>query len=68
MIVMIRAMNVRKMVIMGAMIIAMIKNLIRIRATIPEENMREMVNIALLMVPMMIPEHVTPPTPRMKAR
>uniref|UniRef100_M1D8L3 Uncharacterized protein n=1 Tax=Solanum tuberosum TaxID=4113 RepID=M1D8L3_SOLTU len=85
------------MVIMGDMIIAMIKNRMGMRATIPEENMREMVNIAPLvrmekkhlvvapmvmrehargltltlrvkMVPMMIPEHVTLPTPRIKVR
>ncbi|KAH0777834.1 hypothetical protein KY290_009245 [Solanum tuberosum] len=45
---MMRAMDVRIMVIMGAMIIAMIKNRMGMRATIPEENMRKMVNISLM--------------------
>ncbi|KAG5606230.1 hypothetical protein H5410_027722 [Solanum commersonii] len=98
MIVMMRAMDMRIMVIMGAMMIAMIKSRRGMRATISEENMRKMVNIALMvkmeenknlvvapmmmrehmrdltliprvkMVPMMIPEHGTLPTPRMKVR
>ncbi|KAK6789680.1 hypothetical protein RDI58_013480 [Solanum bulbocastanum] len=95
--VMMRAMDVRIMVIMGAMMIAMIKNRMRIRASLSEENMKKMVEIALMvkmekkdlvvahmimrkyvrdltltprvkMVPLIIPEHVTLPTPRMKVR
>ncbi|KAG5580347.1 hypothetical protein H5410_050974 [Solanum commersonii] len=58
--------------------IAMIKSQMRMRATILEENMRKMLNPtlmvkierkkALVVVPMMMPEHVTLPTPRMKVR
>ncbi|KAH0728098.1 hypothetical protein KY284_003963 [Solanum tuberosum] len=96
MIVMMEAMDVRMMVIMEVMIIDMIKSRIGMRANIPEENMRNMVNIALMvkmecttnlvmapmvlmehvrdltptprvkMVPIMVPEHITLPTPRMK--
>uniref|UniRef100_M1DEB9 Uncharacterized protein n=1 Tax=Solanum tuberosum TaxID=4113 RepID=M1DEB9_SOLTU len=71
-----RAMDVRIMEIMGAMMIAMIKSRIRMRANIPEEIMRKMLNTArmvkierkkaLAVVPMMMPEHATLPTPRMK--
>ncbi|KAG5571753.1 hypothetical protein H5410_061519 [Solanum commersonii] len=97
MIVVMGAMDVNMMVIMGAMMIAMIKSRMGMRATIPKENMRKMLNIALMakikkkalmvvpmmmwehvrgltltprvkMVPMMMPKHVTLPTPRMKVR
>ncbi|KAK4731850.1 hypothetical protein R3W88_024838 [Solanum pinnatisectum] len=43
-----RAMDVRIMVIIGAMIIAMIKCRMRMRAIIPKENMREMLNTTLM--------------------
>jgi len=76
--VMMRAMDVRIMEIMGAMMIAVIKSRIRMRANIPEEIMRKMLNTArmvkierkkaLAVVPMMMPEHATLPTPRMKVR
>ncbi|KAK6793587.1 hypothetical protein RDI58_007040 [Solanum bulbocastanum] len=64
---MIRSMDVRIIVIMGVMIIAMIKNQMGMRATILEENMMKMVNIApmvrmekkhLVEVPMVMREHV----------
>ncbi|KAG5614942.1 hypothetical protein H5410_014766 [Solanum commersonii] len=64
------------MEIMGAMKIAMIESRMRMRSTILEENMRKMLNTtlmvkiarkkALVVVPMMMPEHVTLPTPRVK--
>ncbi|KAK6775952.1 hypothetical protein RDI58_026953 [Solanum bulbocastanum] len=44
MVVMMRAMDVRIMVIMGAVMTAMIKSRMRMRATISEENMRQMLN------------------------
>ncbi|KAK4713581.1 hypothetical protein R3W88_019488 [Solanum pinnatisectum] len=63
-----RAMDVRIMVIIGAIMIAMIKSRMRMRATIPEENMREILNRTLMVkierknalveAPMMIREHV----------
>uniref|UniRef100_M1DPF6 Uncharacterized protein n=1 Tax=Solanum tuberosum TaxID=4113 RepID=M1DPF6_SOLTU len=70
-----RAMDVRIMEIMGAMMIAMIKSRMRMRANIPKKNMRKMLNTArmvkierkkaLVVVPMMMPGHATLPTPRM---
>ncbi|KAK6796141.1 hypothetical protein RDI58_003842 [Solanum bulbocastanum] len=93
-----RAMDVRIMVIMGAMIIAMINSRMRMRATISKDNIRKMLNTTLMvkikrkktlvvapmmmrehvrglnltprvkMVPMMMPEHITLPTPRIKVR
>ncbi|KAG5585836.1 hypothetical protein H5410_046270 [Solanum commersonii] len=96
--VMMRAMYVRILGIIGDMMIAMTKSRRRMRATIPEENVREILNTTLMvkikrkktlvvapmmmmehvrgliltprvkMVPMMMPEHVTLPTPMMKVR
>ncbi|KAK6793874.1 hypothetical protein RDI58_007327 [Solanum bulbocastanum] len=43
-----RVMDMRIIVIMGAMIIAMIKNQMGMRAIILEENMSKMVDIALM--------------------
>lgn len=91
-----RAMDVRIKGLMGAMMIVIIKSRMRMRVTIPEENMREMLNTTLVvmiegekslmvaptimrdnvitltrgvkMVPMMMSEHVTLPTPMIKVR
>ncbi|KAK6775968.1 hypothetical protein RDI58_026969 [Solanum bulbocastanum] len=48
MVVMMRAMDVRILLTMRAMIISMIKSRMRMRATISEENMREMLNTTLM--------------------
>uniref|UniRef100_M1DSM5 Gag protein n=1 Tax=Solanum tuberosum TaxID=4113 RepID=M1DSM5_SOLTU len=66
-----RAMDVRMMISMGAMMIAMIKRRMKMRATIPEENMTKMVNIDLMHpveAPMVMREHMRDPilTPRVK--
>ncbi|KAK4726804.1 hypothetical protein R3W88_031721 [Solanum pinnatisectum] len=42
------AMDVSMMMIMEAMMMSMIKSRMGMRATIPEDNMRKMVNIALM--------------------
>ncbi|KAG5585657.1 hypothetical protein H5410_046091 [Solanum commersonii] len=75
---MMRAMDARIMVIMGDMMIAMIKSRMRMRATIPEETMIEMLNTtltvkiegkkALVVAPMMMRVHVRDLTltPRVK--
>ncbi|KAH0700761.1 hypothetical protein KY290_015652 [Solanum tuberosum] len=65
---MMRAMDMMMMVIMEAMMIAMIKSRIGMRATILEDNIRKMVNIPLMVkmekkknlvvAPMMMREHV----------
>lgn len=45
-----RAMDVRIKGLMGAMMIVIIKSRMRMRVTIPEENMREMLNTTLVVM------------------
>ncbi|KAG5572113.1 hypothetical protein H5410_061879 [Solanum commersonii] len=78
MIVMMGAMDMSMMMIMEAMMMAMIKSRIGMRATIPKENMRKLVNIALMVkmekkknlvvAPLVMREHVRDLTPTLRVK